>query len=151
MQTSPRPFRTPPANLIPSLYRLGLGPLIGHFILLLTTTGRKTGLPRVTPLQYEELDGEFYLASARGVKADWFRNLLADPCVHVRVKNRQFTGWAEAVTDTSRIADFLEVRLKRHPRMVGMILKSEGLTASPSRSELEQYAHGLALVIVRPT
>lgn len=35
------------------LCALGLGPLIGRLILLLTTTGRKSGRPRVTPLQYE--------------------------------------------------------------------------------------------------
>ena len=29
-------------------------PLIGRFLLLLTTVGRKSGLPRVTPLVYEQ-------------------------------------------------------------------------------------------------
>jgi deazaflavin-dependent oxidoreductase (nitroreductase family) len=150
MQTSPRPFRTPPANLIPSLYRLGLGPLIGHFILLLTTTGRKTGLPRVTALQYEDLYGAIYVGSARGTRADWFRNIRANPCVEVRVGNRHFVGMAETVTDVSRIADFLELRQKRHPRMVGAIFKSEGLPGVPSRAELEAYASRLAMVIIRP-
>ncbi len=132
------------------LYRSGLAPLLGRFILLLTTTGRKSGLPRVTPLQYEELDGAIYVASARGPKADWFRNILADPCVKVRIKSREFEGLAEPVTDPCRIADFLELRLQRHPQMVGAILKSVGLPASPSRGELEEYASQLAMVIIRP-
>ena len=34
-------------------YAVGLGPLVGRFVLLLTTTGRKSGLRRVTPLVYE--------------------------------------------------------------------------------------------------
>jgi hypothetical protein len=57
---------------------------------------------------------------------------------------------AETVTDPCRIADFLELRLKRHPRMVGKILKSEGLPEAPSRAELEEYAQRLAMVIIRP-
>jgi len=49
-------FHPPPADAIRLLYRLGLGPLVGRVVLLLTTTGRKSGLPRVTPLQ-AELEG----------------------------------------------------------------------------------------------
>jgi hypothetical protein len=52
------------------LYAVGLGPWIGNLILLLTTTGRKSGRRRVTPLQYKEIDGRIYLAAVRGQKAD---------------------------------------------------------------------------------
>ncbi len=140
----------PPNNIMKTLYAIGLGPLVGRLVLLLTTRGRKTGLPRVTPLQYEEIDGTFYLGSSRGQKADWFRNIVADPCVEVRVKSRRFRGAAEAVTDPARIADFLELRLKRQPKMIGMILQSEGLPAQPDRAQLEAYAAKLAMVVVRP-
>ncbi len=57
---------------------------------------------------------------------------------------------AEPVTDPGRIADFIELRLRRHPRMLGMILKSEGLPSNPSRLQLEDYARRLALVILHP-
>ncbi len=145
-----RPFRPPPSRLIKTLYALGLGPLVGRLVLLLTTSGRKSGLPRVTPLQYEEIDGAIYVASASGTRADWFRNILADRHVRVRVKSRQFEGTAEPVTDAIRIADFLSLRLKRHPKMIGAILRSQGLSETPSRAELEQYARQLAMVIIRP-
>jgi deazaflavin-dependent oxidoreductase (nitroreductase family) len=144
-------FPPPPNRIIPKLYDLGLGPLIGRFILLLTTTGRKSGLPRTTPLQYEKIDGVYYVGSARGAQADWFRNLVANPQVEVRVKSLRFCGQAEAVTAPDRIADFLEFRLRRHHRMVGMILKRDGLSAEPTRADLEAYAQKLALVIIRVT
>ena len=131
-------------------YRLGLGPLVGRLILLLTTTGRKTGLPRVTPLQYEEANGVFYVASARGQRADWFRNIVANPQVEVQVKARRFRGLAEPIAEPTRIADFLELRLERHPRMIGALLRSEGLPAQPTRVELEQFAAKIALVAIRP-
>jgi len=140
----------PPNHVMKALYDIGLGPLVGRLVLLLTTTGRKTGLPRVTPLQYEEIDGAFYLGSSRGQKADWFRNILANPHVEVRVKSRRFRGVAETVTDPLRVADFLELRLRRHPKMIGAILQREGLPAQPDRAQLEAYAAKLAMVVVRP-
>ena len=132
------------------LYALGLGPLQGRFVLLLTTTGRKSGQPRVTPLQYEELDGDYYVGSARGEHADWFRNIQADPEVEIRVKNRSFRGHAEAITDAARIADFLELRLARHPKMVGMLIGLEGLPPNPTRAQMESYAANRAMAIIRP-
>lgn len=133
------------------LYAVGLGPVIGGLILLLTTTGRRTGVQRVTPLQYEEIDGCYYLGSARGLGADWVRNILANPIVEVRVKRKRFRGCAEVVTDRARIADFIEVRLRRHPRMIGLIMeKAHGLPRRPSRGQLEALAEHEALVVVTP-
>ncbi len=131
------------------LYALGLGPVYGRLVLLLTTTGRKSGLPRVTPLQYEEIDGDIVVGSARGSQADWFRNIQANPNVIVRVKSRQFEGVAEPVTDPKRVADFLAYRLNKNPRMVGFIMRREGAPKNPSREDLEAYAANRAIVIIR--
>ncbi len=134
------------------LYAIGLGPIIGKIILLLTTTGRTSGLKRVTPLQYEEINGKYYLGSARGLKADWVRNIQANPQVKVRVKSLNLYGQAEVVTDPARFADFVEVRLQRHPFIVGMIMqKAHGLSGKPSRDQLEKLAETEALVIITPT
>ncbi len=113
---------------------------MSRMVLLLTTTGRKSGLERTTPLQFEEIDGVYYVASARGRGADWFRNLQADPHVRVRVGERQFDALAEAITDPERIADFLEYRRQRHPRMISTLLRLEGLPSRHTRAELEQFA-----------
>jgi len=133
------------------LYALGLGPLIGKIVLLLTTTGRKSGQPRVTPLQYEEINGEYYLGAARGLNADWVRNLQANPEVGLRVGSQRVHGKAEIVTDPARMADFLEVRLARHPLMIGLIMrKAHGLPKHPSRAQLEALAAKETLVIIHP-
>ena len=134
-----------------ALYAIGLGWLIGRIILLLTTTGRKSGLKRVTPLQYEKIGADYYVGAARGVKADWVRNIQSCPLVDVRVGAKRFYGTAEVVTDPARFADFLEVRLQRHPRMVGFILeKAHGLPHHPSREQLEDLGHDEAFVILHP-
>jgi len=134
------------------MYAIGLGAVIGKIILLLTTTGRKTGLKRITPLQYEEIDGKYYLGAARGLHADWVRNIQANSQVEIRVKKLNFRGQAEIVTDPARFADFAEVRLQRHPFMVGVIMrKAHGFPKQPSREQLEALAENEALVVVTPT
>ena len=133
------------------LYAVGLEPIVGKIILLLTTTGRKSGQKRITPLQYEEIDGNFFLGSARGTKSDWYRNIEADGRIEVRVKNRRFRGVAETVTDPARIADFLETRLQHHPFMIGLLMqKAHGLPKRPSRQQLEELAASEAMVIIQP-
>ena len=134
------------------LYAIGLGPLVGRIILLLTTTGRRSGKKRVTPLQYEMIGSDYYLGSARGVKSDWVRNIQSNPQVEIRVGGKHFCGTAEVVDDPSKFADFMEVRLERHPFMIGFILENaHGLPKRPSREQLEALAINEAFVIVHPT
>lgn len=132
------------------VYSLGLGTVYGRFVLLLTTRGRRSGKARVTPLQYERVDGALVVGSARGTGSDWYRNLVADPRVEVRAGRTRFAARAETCTDPSRIADFLELRLERHPRMVGGIMRLRGVPSPPSRLDLEAYAAGLAMVTLTP-
>jgi deazaflavin-dependent oxidoreductase (nitroreductase family) len=132
------------------VYAIGLGTAYGRFVLLLTTKGRKTGERRVTPLQYEQVNGEFVVASARGALADWYRNVVADSRVEVRVGRSRFSGIAQTCSDPGRISDFLELRLERHPRMVGRMLRLRGVPANPTRAELEDYASRLTMVTITP-
>jgi deazaflavin-dependent oxidoreductase (nitroreductase family) len=121
-----------------------------RLVLVLTTRGRKSGLLRRTPLQYEEIDGVYYVASARGVQADWYRNILANPNIEIQIQDRRLPARAEAISDQARIADFLEIRLQRHPRMVGAMLRLEGLASKFDRTALEEFAAGKALVAIYP-
>ena len=127
---------------------IGRGPR--SVVLLLTTIGRKSGQPRVTPLQYEEDQGVIYVASARGPSADWFRNIQANPRVKVQIADRVFEGLAEPIVDPARIADFLLLRLKRHPIMMRAMLALEGQWRS-RRADLERFAANKALVAIRPS
>jgi deazaflavin-dependent oxidoreductase (nitroreductase family) len=130
-------------------YQRGFGPT--RVVLLLTTIGRRSGLPRTTPLQYEEVDGDYCIASARGRDADWFKNIHANPRVHVQIRDRGFDALAEPVTNPVRIADFIELRLRRHPVMVRLIMHLfDGLPVRFTRTDLEGFCQEKAMVILHP-
>jgi deazaflavin-dependent oxidoreductase (nitroreductase family) len=80
------------------VYRLTGGKVGGKIgkapVLLLTTTGRKSGRPRTTPLLYAPAgDGYAVIASKGGAPQHplWYLNLQANPCAEVTVggKTRQ--------------------------------------------------------------
>jgi deazaflavin-dependent oxidoreductase (nitroreductase family) len=71
-------------------WRLGIPP---PGDVLLETTGRDTGQPRRTPV-CDGLDGEiFWLVAQRGHRADWVRNIQANPRVRVTVRTGSGVGW----------------------------------------------------------
>ncbi len=71
------------------LYRLGLFQLISRHILILSTTGRKSGKTRHTPVEYFYDQGQFYIISGFDKKPDWYKNIQADP--HVTLQTRAGT------------------------------------------------------------
>jgi deazaflavin-dependent oxidoreductase (nitroreductase family) len=117
--------------------------------LVLTTTGRKTGKPRHTPLQYEEFAGVIYVGSARGEKADWYRNLLVEPEVRLQIGEQIFSAHAEPLCGTEQILDFLRLRLSRHPIMIRLLLLAHGLPPWAGDRELRRLADSLAVVALR--
>ena len=69
----------------------------GSTILLLTTTGRKSGEPRTTPLIYAQ-DGDAYvIVASKGGAPDhpgWYKNLRKTPEVGVQIKGETFRARA---------------------------------------------------------
>src|SRR5579859_1395212 len=71
--------------------------------LYLTTTGRKTGLPREIEIWFVVHAGAFYIFAEGFERADWVRNIARNPRVRVRVGDRSLDATAEAL-DQSRDA-----------------------------------------------
>ena len=61
---------------------------------LLETTGRRTGLPRQTPVGNGCVGDTFWLVAAHGTQADWVRNLRVHPTVRVKIGRTWRTGIA---------------------------------------------------------
>lgn len=93
-----------------SLYRLSRGKIGGKLgqlpVLLLTTTGRKSGQPRTWPLGYLR-DGErlIIVASASGEPKHpaWYLNLRADPRVTVQLGGEEVVMYAKTATGAERV------------------------------------------------
>jgi deazaflavin-dependent oxidoreductase (nitroreductase family) len=66
---------------------------------LLTTRGRKTGLPREVLLPCWRSDEAILVISTYGWRSQWIRNLREDPSVRVTCGGRVLPGWAEVVED----------------------------------------------------
>jgi deazaflavin-dependent oxidoreductase (nitroreductase family) len=77
----------------------------GRQLLLLTTTGRRTGQRRTTPMMYVE-DGDRLLVIASNAGAtqepDWCRNLRADPGVTVEITGETYPAIAFVTTGPER-------------------------------------------------
>lgn len=88
------------------------GPFEGRPLLLLTTTGAKTGKRRTTPMMYIPLDDHLIvIASNIGapVHPDWYHNLVAHP--HVTVETGTETVEATAVVIEGRERQRLWTRI----------------------------------------
>ena len=83
----------------------GSGPMAGRPLLLLTTTGAKSGQPRTTPMMYVP-DGDRLLIIASNAGApkhpDWYHNLLAHPQVTVEVGSETFETTATVAEGEER-------------------------------------------------
>jgi deazaflavin-dependent oxidoreductase (nitroreductase family) len=81
------------------------GPFVGRDLLLLTTTGARTGQPRLAPLVYDR-DGDrlVIVGSKRGEPTHpaWYFNLLANPIVTVEVGAERFQARAVVARDAER-------------------------------------------------
>jgi F420H(2)-dependent quinone reductase len=81
--------------------------LVGNDMLLLTTTGRRTGKPHTVPLLYLR-DGDRYVVIAsfggRPYHPAWYLNLMAEPSVEVQIGSRRFGGSASTASPEERSA-----------------------------------------------
>jgi deazaflavin-dependent oxidoreductase (nitroreductase family) len=81
------------------------GPFAGGPILLLHTTGAKSGAERVNPVvPLLEGDELYVFASKAGAPTDpdWYRNLVAHPSVSVEIGTETFSATAEVLLKTDR-------------------------------------------------
>ena len=96
--------------------RIG-GQLGTQSILVLHTTGRRSGLPRSTPIAYFEYQGRYLIVGSnwgRENQADWLLNLRKQPGARIDVKGKSFAVQArEALGDEyERLWKFVT---ERHP------------------------------------
>jgi deazaflavin-dependent oxidoreductase (nitroreductase family) len=94
---------------------------------LLETTGRRSGLPRQTPVGNGLIGNTFWLVAAHGTQADYVRNLQADPTVRVKIRRRWHTGTAAVLAGDDPAARSRTLPY-RWDAAIGRLIASEPLT-----------------------
>jgi len=92
------------------LYRASGGRIGGRFrktapVLLLTTTGRKTGKPRTTPLLYAEDAGRYVVVASVGGAPKhpaWYLNLRGNPEATIQLGGRKLRMHADTASPDER-------------------------------------------------
>lgn len=102
-------------------FRANEGRVGGQFegapMLLLHTTGARSGKERVNPMMFLDLDGRRYVfASKAGADTDpdWYRNLVANPEVTVEAGTETYTATASTLTGAERDRIYAE-QASRYP------------------------------------
>ena len=88
------------------------GPFSASDLLLLTTTGAKSGQQRVSPLAYLRIDGKLIIIGAfRGADFHpaWVHNLRANPHVHIELGTEAFDAIARELPPDEREEIFAKV------------------------------------------
>jgi deazaflavin-dependent oxidoreductase (nitroreductase family) len=106
------------------------GPMAGRTVLLLTTTGARSGQPRTIVLGYGRADERYVvIASNNGAPAHpaWYANLLADPVATVEVGPEKFevrasTAEPEERAELAKTVPYLERQQKLTSREIPLVV-----------------------------
>lgn len=131
------------------LWRLGLGPVMGRLFMLITQTGRKSGLPRRTLVEYHALGDRKYVVSAFGARAHWFRNIEADPHVTIQTAFGTQRVAARRVTRDDEVLEVYTLLMERNPVMMSWYL--ETLDITPTAEDVLKHKDRLHILTFERT
>jgi deazaflavin-dependent oxidoreductase (nitroreductase family) len=81
------------------------GPMAGQPLMILTTTGAKSGEPREAIVTYSREEGRYVIAASKSGAPNnpaWFHNLKANPRVTIETGGETFSAVATVVTGDER-------------------------------------------------
>jgi deazaflavin-dependent oxidoreductase (nitroreductase family) len=131
-------------------WRLGLGPIIGKWLMVLTTRGRKSGLPRHVMVEYHVMNGRKYAPSGFGAMAQYYQNIMADPHVTIQTASGTERARAVRVTDGAELLALFELMKQEDPPfLVDSYLKSIGM--DPATGNLLDYKDDIYVLRFEPT
>ena len=131
-----------------TLYRIGLGRLLGRRFLLLEHVGRNSGLPRHAVLEVIRRDagtGTWYVSSGFGEASDWYRNLVATPRARVESAGETRDVVARVLPKEEAEHEILEYA-RHYPRSVRAVSRLMGWELDGSDDDLRAFAGELRIV-----
>jgi deazaflavin-dependent oxidoreductase (nitroreductase family) len=134
------------------LYRLRLGGLLGTRFLLLTHTGRKSGLERKTVLEvvrYDKKTNTFVVAAGFGNTSDWVRNIRVHPQVTVQCGRRRWEMTARFLTPEQSGEELVDYN-RRHPLAMRELVHFMGYRLDGTVEDVRAMGKILPMVNLRP-
>lgn len=121
------------------LDKLGLNRLIPEWILLLSTTGRRSGKPVITPVEYlyHQEDNSYWIMSGWRGNTDWYKNIHKCPEVSIKVNGKTYPVKAVALTEEEILAYLTEI-LKVNPEAIAIFSRWAGKQIDPTEEGLRQ-------------
>jgi deazaflavin-dependent oxidoreductase (nitroreductase family) len=125
------------------IYRARLGFLFGSRVLMLEHIGRKTGLPRQVVLEVIDhpRPDTYVVPSGFGDRAQWFRNVQANPRVRVYASGRAPALASARVLGQQEADHALAAYQRKHPRAWGTFQAGGRRDAGESH---QRHEHGAA-------
>ena len=87
------------------LLRSPLHGVVSRMYLLITFTGRKSGVVYTTPVQYAQDGNALYVITSEGYT--WWKNLRGGADIHIHLRGKTHPAHAETSTDTETIKALL--------------------------------------------
>jgi deazaflavin-dependent oxidoreductase (nitroreductase family) len=126
-----------PLRLPIVLWRLGLGPLVARFgvrrgyLVVLTVTGRSSGVPRHTPVVPHVVGGQTYVWCPYGGRSQWYRNVIADPVVTVQSRRGTQVMRAVGIEDVDEANEVVSELRRFDAAFLRSYLAAEGIADTP--------------------
>jgi len=130
-------------------FRLRLYCLIPKWILILGTTGRRSGKQRLTALEYgiDKNATRYFLMSGWGRYSDWFQNVCANPSVQVWINGRREDGIARQAS-LDEIVQEMESLMTISSHAVKIWSARSGVAYDGSRASLLRMAEFFPSLLV---
>jgi deazaflavin-dependent oxidoreductase (nitroreductase family) len=134
------------------LYRARLGFVFGSRFLLLEHTGRTSGNVYQTPLEvahYDQEHDEYVVTSGTGPRADWYRNIQADPAVAVWLGSHRYPATARFLT-TEQAVEVMKVYEEKHPKTAARLEAMMGVSHDETQESWTAMMEKIPMIGLTP-
>ncbi len=145
------PQRLRPSDWPVLVDQLGLGRLLGRLFLVVTHRGRRSGLIRRTGVMVlrEDRQTQEVIVAAGHLKADWYRNIQAEPALAVSIAGRRFVP-AQRLVPAEELASHIAWSRQHHPFQAWIQSRFFSWRWTRSPEEILALARSLGGVAFRP-
>ena len=117
-----------------------------NIIMVITTTGRKSGKLFTVPIGYQR-DGDTIIAFTVGGISNWYKNVAQNPLVTLEIKKKVYPMRGVYVTDSQEIRQILEVYKREQPNMLPRFF---GIPSDSNGDDLMKAAEKIRFVRFSP-